>query len=219
MWFGACRRELVSHRAFQTWHGCFVLSQQGCYLGEVGCRDETCPEIWPAERREGSLNVKFGYCPGCHLHKFLGEWVLWYWSYQSFFPSVYLFLAFMSAHLITPLPVMNACHWIRGRWSRRSLVWAVTHIVEQWQGVTGGKVEHETRKMALKMLTLHNRNTLRVLVSACASCSGSTISLKHPPCPVHKQATFSKMLILHSEVIWFSILALVGSMTSKLQWA
>lgn len=50
------------------------------HLGEeVGWRPETHPEIWPAERREGSssrvrsLNVTFGYCPGCHIHKFLGE--------------------------------------------------------------------------------------------------------------------------------------------------
>lgn len=106
MGFGACGGEVGSHRPLQRWHSCFVLSPRGCYLGEVGCRAETCPEIWPAGQREGSLNVKFGYCPGCHLHKFLGEWVLWCWSYHSFFPSVYLFLAFMSAHLITLL----ACH-------------------------------------------------------------------------------------------------------------
>lgn len=55
--------------------------------------------------RVRSLNVKFSYCPGCYLHKFLGERVLR--CYHSFFPSVCLFFAFMSA----PLVILLACHW------------------------------------------------------------------------------------------------------------
>lgn len=117
-----------------------------------------------------SLNVKFSHCPECYLHKFLGECVIW--CYHSFFLSVCLFLAFMSAHLV----ILLAFHWM-----------SVTECTpegaqhELWHMTEGKKKQTQRRSVTRKRV--------------------GSISLKNLPCSVFATLS-KMMIILTGAMIY-----------------